>query len=174
MIRRTFQTTTVSRVFRGQDSCSALMKKRFFSSSSSSSNTFDPTATPASFDKLTSEEKVIVRKRRMLLHSRNRGRVETELFLGGFATDHVWDMKEEEMTQFEKILNETDVDLFNWLTNLEPMPQDIAELPVMQKVIDYMKNKRSNHYLKSSTSSFNADYNNADCVTPAQNDEHSK
>ena len=56
-----------------------------------------------------------LRKRRLLLNSINRGRLETELFLGGYATDKLWHMSEAQLDEYEKILNETDTDLYNWV-----------------------------------------------------------
>lgn len=58
-------------------------------------------------------------RRRLLLNSRYRGRVETELFLGGFAAARVWDMSEQELREFEYILAEQDIDLFNWVCTMQ-------------------------------------------------------
>jgi succinate dehydrogenase flavin-adding protein (antitoxin of CptAB toxin-antitoxin module) len=59
-----------------------------------------------------------LRRKRLLLNSRNRGRLETELFFGGYANDKLHQMNEQQLDEYEIILNETDADLYNWVRNI--------------------------------------------------------
>ncbi|KAL0477390.1 SDH5 [Acrasis kona] len=95
------------------------------------------------------------RKRRLLLNSRNRGRLETELFLGGFATDRLWNMNEDEVNEYEAILNETDQDLYNWFCDISPVPEDIKNLKAWKEVIEYVASKRGDKQKET----FKSDYN---------------
>lgn len=97
-----------------------------------------------------------IRRRRLLLSSRKRGRVETELFLGGYAAQNIWKMNEKELDEFEKILKEQDYDLFNWFTDLKPAPPELQKLEMFQKIKQYIEDKKNKHYSKEDT--FNTDY----------------
>lgn len=113
------------------------------------------------------------RRRRILLNCRNRGRVETELFLGGYAQDHIWRMSSEQLNQFEQILNEADADLFLWLSGIEELPPHLKQLEIMQQILSYIRQKRSTHYAQRGTRSFNADYDETILIPPPHSAESS-
>lgn len=114
----------------------------------------------------TTREQEEKRRRRILLNCRNRGRVETELYLGGYAQDNIWKMSSEQLNQLEQILNETDADLFLWLSDIKELPPHLKQLEIMQQILSYIRQKRSIHYTQRGAKSFNADYDETNLVPP--------
>lgn len=51
-----------------------------------------------------------------------RGFREADLILGPFADSHVHGMSESELTLFEALLDETDHDIYDWITGAAPTP----------------------------------------------------
>ena len=45
---------------------------------------------------------------------------------GTFAEQHIWDFSEQQLTEYEAILNEETIDLFNFITKKEPVPQELC------------------------------------------------
>ena len=62
------------------------------------------------------------RRKRLLFRSAHRGMQETDIFLGRFAELHLATMNEEQVDRFEALLEETDNDLFNWISRRESLP----------------------------------------------------
>lgn len=62
------------------------------------------------------------RRKRLLYRSRHRGMQETDLLLGGFAERHLADLNDGQLARFATLLDESDNDLFNWITGKEPPP----------------------------------------------------
>ncbi len=113
------------------------------------------------------EDKLNNQRRRLLLNSRNRGRVETELFLGGFAQEHIWSRNPEQLEEFNQILNESDADLFLWLTGMNPIPDDLSSNETLHRVLEYIAQKRQVHYVAKEAKTFNSDYDTRDLVPPS-------
>src|SRR4051812_35626849 len=84
------------------------------------------------------ESEDTIRRKRMLWSSRKRGRVETELFFGSFATEYIWKLNDAELTEFEAILEETDYDLYNWVLNLKPVPKEY-QTEFFERIKTYVK-----------------------------------
>ncbi|KAL9645419.1 hypothetical protein ABK040_002617 [Willaertia magna] len=112
-------------------------------------------------------------KRKVLMHCRNRGRVETELFLGGFARDHLHNMNLEKIEQFYEILCEHDSDLYIWLVGQEELPDDLKSSEMMKEIMDYVNSKKVIKYYetdaqlhkknsKDKKGTFNEEYDNTD------------
>ncbi len=62
------------------------------------------------------------RQRRMLFRSSHRGMRETDLLLGAFARRHLEALSEAQLQRFEALLEESDNDLFDWITGKKTMP----------------------------------------------------
>jgi antitoxin CptB len=60
-----------------------------------------------------------------------RGFREADLILGPFADAHVQTMTEEELSAFEKLLEENDHDLYAWLTGKAEPPAE-SQSPVLE------------------------------------------
>jgi antitoxin CptB len=68
---------------------------------------------------------VDTRRKRLLFRSAHRGMQETDIFMGRFAERHLSAMNEVQLDQFEALLEETDNDLFNWISRREPLPPSL-------------------------------------------------
>jgi len=68
------------------------------------------------------------RRRRILVRSWRRGMREMDLVLGGFADAHIEQLSDEELAQFEALLDVPDATLLQWVTGEMPVtaPHDTA------------------------------------------------
>ncbi len=76
------------------------------------------------------------RRKRLLFRSAHRGMQETDIFLGRFAERHLATMNEQQLDQFEALLEETDNDLFNWISRREPLPPPLDH-DVMKMILNF-------------------------------------
>lgn len=67
-------------------------------------------------------EPVEVRRKRLIHRSRYTGMKETDLLLGAFAQRYVPGFDAEQLDAYERLLDETDADLFDWATGRQPVP----------------------------------------------------
>lgn len=116
------------------------------------------------FNQISAEEETTIRRKRLLYNSRKRGRVETELFLGSFATEKIWTLREEELDQLEDLLNETDYDIYNWMLNLKPVPEQF-NTEIFRSIKKYVETKKYNPQ-EHNEKTFDYDYENSDCAPP--------
>lgn len=63
------------------------------------------------------------RRRRLNYLSQRRGTKEADLVLGGFADRYLATMNQQQLTQFEALLQEPDPDLMIWVGGLEAPPE---------------------------------------------------
>jgi antitoxin CptB len=68
-------------------------------------------------------EAITIRRKRLMYQSRYRGRLESDLLLGRFAARHVARLTEAQLARYEALLEESDHDLFAWLSGQRPVPQ---------------------------------------------------
>ena len=64
------------------------------------------------------------RRKKLLYRSQHRGMKEADLLLGGFVERHMNSLSDDEVTEIEKLLDESDNDLVNWILGREPVPTD--------------------------------------------------
>lgn len=88
---------------------------------------------PAGKDDETIENK----RRRLIFRSDHRGTKEMDVIMGRFARAHVPGFNEEELAQFDALLCNNDPDLYNWITQKEAAPDDIASMGVFQKLLSF-------------------------------------
>ncbi|CAO1632881.1 unnamed protein product [Sympodiomycopsis kandeliae] len=62
------------------------------------------------------------RIRRLIYQTRKRGILETDLLMSTFANENLWNMSEEEIEEFDRLLDEPDWDIYYWLVNKKPVP----------------------------------------------------
>lgn len=77
--------------------------------------------------------KVIINK--LLYRSRQRGFLEMDLLVGIWAEKRIPQMGEDNLHQFELILDQENPDLYKWLTGQEQPPADIANNTAYQVII---------------------------------------
>lgn len=76
------------------------------------------------------EDNLSHRKKRIIFRSWHRGTREIDLLLGRFADAHVMDFDAQAVADYERFLNNSDPDIYNWLTRQEPMPPSEDCAPV--------------------------------------------
>jgi len=64
------------------------------------------------------------RQRRALFHAWHRGTREMDLILGPFADARIDSLSDEEMDQFEALMDVSEHDLYAWLTGSVPVAPD--------------------------------------------------
>ncbi len=82
-----------------------------------------------------------VKRKQLIFRSWHRGTREIDLMLGRFADAHVTGFSDEELLQYERILKNSDPDLFNWISRREPVPPS-EDTAVMRLLLDFDFSKR--------------------------------
>lgn len=62
------------------------------------------------------------RVKRLLFQSRHRGTREADFLIGGFASSHLAALNDAELDAFERLLNEPDPDVVEWVLDRSPAP----------------------------------------------------
>ncbi len=83
----------------------------------------------------SADENIENKRRRLIFRSAHRGIKEMDLIMGSFATANVPDFTDDELAQYDQLLCNNDPDLYNWITEKEPAPDDIADMGVFQKLL---------------------------------------
>ncbi|MCM5556143.1 succinate dehydrogenase assembly factor 2 [Pleomorphomonas sp. JP5] len=76
------------------------------------------------------------RRRKILYHAWHRGTRELDLLLGRFADAAIGDLSEEELDEFEALLEIDDRELFGWILGKTSVP-DSAPKTVLAKVLAF-------------------------------------
>ena len=63
-----------------------------------------------------------IRRKRLLYRANYRGFKEADLILGGFAKTYIESLSDAEITMFEDFLSVKDHDIYNWVSEREPVP----------------------------------------------------
>lgn len=65
---------------------------------------------------------MLVFKKKLTFQAWHRGTRENDLLLGAYADARLSDFSESQLLLFEKLLNESDLDIFGWIVHkLEPL-----------------------------------------------------
>jgi antitoxin CptB len=67
-------------------------------------------------------EPIAIRRKRLIHQSRYRGRLESDLLLGGFADRHLAALDGAPLERYEALLGENDQDLFAWVSGQAAVP----------------------------------------------------
>ena len=62
------------------------------------------------------------RRKKLLFQSQHRGIKEIDIFLGSFAEKYIRKMSDTDLSLFDTLLNEKDLDLYNWITGQTTIP----------------------------------------------------
>ena len=68
----------------------------------------------------------------------HRGTKEADRLMGGFAGEYLAQLNANELTEFERVLDESDADLMNWLTGKEDSPED-RHGGIMDRLLSYTR-----------------------------------
>jgi antitoxin CptB len=87
-------------------------------------------------EEMQSEEALEVRRKRLIFRSWHRGTREADLIMGRFAEEHVGGFDSEQVGRYERLLEVSDPDLYNWITGREPVPAE-HDCDVMRLLIKF-------------------------------------
>lgn len=82
-----------------------------------------------------SDDSIENKRKKLIFRSGHRGTKEMDLIMESFARAQVSSFTESELSDYEELLNESDPDLYNWITGKELVPQHIAGVGVYQKLL---------------------------------------
>lgn len=77
------------------------------------------------------------RRKRLIFRSGHRGTKEMDIIMESFAVQSVPSFSEEELDQYESILEQNDPDLYNWITGQEIAPDALVSLKVFQSLLNH-------------------------------------
>lgn len=81
----------------------------------------------------------IARKKRLLYRSRQRGWLEVDLLLGSWTQKNIDGLQEGELNDFEAILNQETIDIYNYITKQRPIPSEL-DTNVLHRLQEYCAN----------------------------------
>lgn len=68
------------------------------------------------------KDNISITRKRLIFRSWHRGTREIDLLLGRFAEAHVPEMDEKTLAAYDRFLNNSDPDIYNWISRAEPVP----------------------------------------------------
>ncbi|KAK7044742.1 DUF339-domain-containing protein [Favolaschia claudopus] len=86
-------------------------------------------------------ESVSTLRARLIYQSRKRGTLESDLILSTFARDHLAEMSEAELQEYDKLLDEADWDIYYWATEERTPPERWAASPILEKLKVHARNE---------------------------------
>ncbi|KAG7383564.1 hypothetical protein PHYBOEH_009868 [Phytophthora boehmeriae] len=75
-------------------------------------------------------------RKRVIYRSKQRGWLEVDLLLGRWASQNVMQLSSEELQQYEDILNEETIDIFNYISGKSSVPERL-DTPMMKRLQEY-------------------------------------
>ncbi|CAI1708510.1 hypothetical protein SEUBUCD646_0O00890 [Saccharomyces eubayanus] len=84
------------------------------------------------------------KRARLIYQSRKRGILETDLLLSGFAAKYLKKMNQEELEEYDSLLNELDWDIYYWATKnyeISPLPEKWANSKLLTQLQEFSENK---------------------------------
>lgn len=86
------------------------------------------------------EDNISIKRKQLLFRSWHRGTREIDLMLGKFADRHIPGFGAAELALYDRFLNNSDPDIYNWLTGQEPLPP-AEDTAVTRLLLDFYKQK---------------------------------
>ena len=86
---------------------------------------------------LDRNERDTVRRKRMIYRSKQRGWLEADLLRGSWAVKIVPTLTDQELDEYELLLKEETIDIFNYVSGKDPLPDHLKHLSVMKKIMNY-------------------------------------
>jgi antitoxin CptB len=83
-----------------------------------------------------SDEPNEMRRKRLLYRSVYRGNKENDILLGQFARAHIVSFDAAELDQYERLLDVSDNDIFDWASGKAPVPAE-NDTPVLRKLLAF-------------------------------------
>ncbi|CAI5740872.1 unnamed protein product [Hyaloperonospora brassicae] len=76
-------------------------------------------------------------RKRVIYRSKQRGWLEVDLLLGRWASQNVMQLSSEELQQYEDILNEETIDIFNYISGKDPVVPARLDTSMMKRLQAY-------------------------------------
>ncbi len=76
------------------------------------------------------------RRKRLVFRAWHRGIRETDLILGRFANAHAGQFGEDDMAEFERLLEVPDQDILAWVTGAHAVPDEAAS-PMLDRILAF-------------------------------------
>ena len=70
----------------------------------------------------TAADNISIKRKQLLFRSWHRGTREIDLLLGAFADAHIPGFDSAQLMLYERFLNNSDPDIYNWITRQDPLP----------------------------------------------------
>lgn len=86
---------------------------------------------------MDSVEKDVARRKRMIYRSKQRGWLEADILMGSWAVQYVPALTEAQLDEYETILNEETIDIFNYITGKDALPPRLQGLGLMKELQSY-------------------------------------
>ncbi len=68
------------------------------------------------------QDNISIKRKQLGFRSWHRGTREVDLLLGRFADAHLPGFGAEDLAAYDRFLNNSDPDIYNWITGAEPVP----------------------------------------------------
>eukprot|EP01040_Poterioochromonas_malhamensis_P003703 gene3703-3957_t len=78
-----------------------------------------------------------VRRKRMIYRSKQRGWLEVDLLLGSWAEKNVPKLSAKELDEYDLILREETIDVYNYVSGKDALPEHLQNLKVMKDLQVY-------------------------------------
>ncbi|KAL7680332.1 putative flavinator of succinate dehydrogenase [Plasmopara halstedii] len=75
-------------------------------------------------------------RKRIIYRSKQRGWLEVDLLLGRWASENVMQLSSDQLQQYEDILNEETIDIFNYISGKCSVPKRL-DTPMMKRLQEY-------------------------------------
>jgi antitoxin CptB len=85
-----------------------------------------------------SSDDLDVRRRKALYHAWHRGTREMDLLMGRFADAHVADLSDDELGEFERLMEVPEKDIFGWMLGREDVPANY-DGPLFRRIQDFAR-----------------------------------
>lgn len=92
---------------------------------------------------LSEEERDTARRKRMIYRSKQRGWLEADILLGSWAVENIPHLTSAELDEYELLLAEETIDIYNYVSKKDPLPPHLENLDVMKRMQDYALNESS-------------------------------
>jgi len=86
-------------------------------------------------------ETIETTRARLIYQSRKRGTLESDLLLSTFAQEHLGTMDTEELSEFDKLMDEPDWDIYYWAVGKRSPPERWACSKVLEKLRVHARNE---------------------------------
>jgi succinate dehydrogenase assembly factor 2 len=87
--------------------------------------------------KMDADQYDSVRRRRMIYRSKQRGWLEADLLMGSWAVNNIPTLTETELDEYEQLLQVETIDIYNYISGKDSLPEHLSNLSVLKKLQGY-------------------------------------